>query len=118
MVSRFKAKINPSGMVAPSRFSMIGCGIATTLAVIMRLHCAGVACGCAAGSVSLGSLALSSALLDSEGSEDSIGFASGLAAGSLITLESGCVALTGWIGFSSLVTLTVWPFAKPLISIM
>src|SRR5215471_136200 len=44
-VSRLRAKIIPPGIAAPNRFIMIGCGIATTSAVIIRLHCAGVGAG-------------------------------------------------------------------------
>src|ERR1044072_74477 len=36
--SLLSAKINPSGIAAPRRLSMIGCGIAITSALIVRLH--------------------------------------------------------------------------------
>src|ERR1700741_5072981 len=36
-VSERNAKTNPFGIVAPSRFIMIGCGIATTSALILRV---------------------------------------------------------------------------------
>jgi hypothetical protein len=37
-VSLLSAKIKPSGIAAPKRFNMMGCGRATTLALIVRLH--------------------------------------------------------------------------------
>src|SRR5437660_1124109 len=47
-VSRLSAKIIPPGMAAPSRFSIMGWGRATTSASITRLHWAGVGSGFAA----------------------------------------------------------------------
>jgi hypothetical protein len=39
--SLFSAKIHPSGIAAPMRFSIMGWGSATTLALITRLHAGG-----------------------------------------------------------------------------
>jgi hypothetical protein len=49
-VSPRKAKTNPFGIVAPSRFSMMGCGIATTSALTLRVP-GGHATTCGAGAV-------------------------------------------------------------------
>jgi hypothetical protein len=58
-VSARNAKTNPFGIVAPRRFSMIGCGIATTSALTLRVPgghattCGGSAVVGAAGSDSV-----------------------------------------------------------------
>src|SRR5688572_609227 len=39
IVSPLSANTNAFGIVAPRRLSMIGCGIATTSALIVRVHC-------------------------------------------------------------------------------
>src|SRR5713226_3500609 len=57
VVSDLRAKIKPSGIAAPMRFSMMGWGSATTSAFIVRWH--GATGGGAAGLVFGGTLLLS-----------------------------------------------------------
>src|ERR1043165_9914000 len=58
-VSERSAKTNPLGIVAPSRFIMIGCGIATTGLVILGVPGGqGTICGGAAATASAGSVSV------------------------------------------------------------
>jgi hypothetical protein len=85
-VSARNAKTNPFGIVAPRRFSMIGCGIATTSALTLRVP-GGHATTCGGGAV-----------VGAAGSDSGLVSSLVVAVG---VMGSGGAALDSTVGFST-----------------
>src|SRR5688572_22542781 len=89
MVSRLSANTNAFGIVAPRRLSMIGCGIATTSALMVRVHCC--IAGAAAGAMVVAAV-LGDVVVGVSGLTDSVS-ALGEVAGLRVLSETGAASL-------------------------
>src|SRR5687768_1272792 len=90
MVSRLSANTNAFGIVAPRRLSMIGCGIATTSALMVRVHCC--IAGAAAGAMVVAAV-LGDVVVGVSGFTDSVSALGDSVAGLSALSETGAASL-------------------------